>query len=191
MTSNFIRVSAGADVRHLLYSLSRQPEIWNEITARQSFEDSPHKDTECIFLRWASDPNPEAAFTDLVAVDYLALRKLPEFRSAVSQVYSEVQGTKLGRAILVKLKPGGVIIPHADEGAYADHYERFHLVLDSEVSTTFYCDGESVEMRPGEVWWFNHKLEHWVINPTTQSRTHLIVDAVAPKYRRERHAVSA
>lgn len=188
---NFKRLSHGVDVRPLVSALKREAHLFTQITARQSFEASPHKDTETIFLRWCPSQTLEAAFTELESVDYPALRPLKEFRSAIGNILGEAGGIKLGRAIVVKLNAHGKITEHADEGLYADCYERFHLVLESDFGTKFTCGGETVTMRPGEIWWFNHKLPHSVENNSDKPRTHFIVDMVAPLYRQERHAISA
>lgn len=191
MTKNFRRIGFGVDVRPLTQALNREEALWREVTLRQDLAGSPHKDTECIFLRWCADQSLEAAFTDLEAVDYPALLRIPEFRSAIGYVAGEVEGRRLGRAIVTKLKAHGSIDLHADEGDYADHYERFHLILKSDGECKFHCGLEEVSMMPGELWWFDHKKEHMVINHGDQERIHLIVDVVAPNYRQERHAISA
>ena len=49
--SNFIRVADGLDVEPLIKLLDAKPELWKEITARQTFMNSPHKDTESIYVR--------------------------------------------------------------------------------------------------------------------------------------------
>lgn len=191
MTENFRRVGFGVDVRPLVQALIREENLWSDVTLRQDFQGSPHKDTECIFLRWCSDHSLASAFTDLEADDYPALQRLPEFRSAIGYVVGEVEGRKLGRAIVTKLKPHGVIDLHSDEGVYADHFERFHFVLQSTADTAFHCGPDVAHMMPGELWWFDHKREHMVVNDSDCPRIHLIVDVVAPQYRRERHAISA
>ena len=35
----------------------------------------------------------------------------------------------MGRLLIVNLKPSGHVTKHNDQGTYADHYSRFHLVL--------------------------------------------------------------
>ena len=47
----FIRVAHGLNVEPLLKLLDDKPELWTEITARQSTTNSPHKDTKCIYVR--------------------------------------------------------------------------------------------------------------------------------------------
>lgn len=196
MQKNFARISSGVDVEPLLAAINAAPNLWNEITARQTTPGSPHKSTETIFLRWAESQTLDAVFNEIPAVDYPAMEKLPEARDLIMKLLSGVDGIELGRAIIVKLKPDGFITPHADEGAYADHFERFHICLSASRGNGFFvgtpeANAELVCMKPGEAWWFNHKMTHWVVNESSEDRIHLIIDCVAPTYRRERHAVSA
>ena len=190
---NFQRIASGLDVAPLLNAIWGQPELWKQIVARQLTPGSPHKDTETIFLRWAEKLTVEDVFTAIPAVDYPALDRLPEAKSLISQIMSKVGSNELGRVIITKLRPGGSIDTHADEGAYADHYERFHLALTADGGAWFtsYLDAdraETVRMWPGELYWFHHKREHTYVNCGDTDRIHLIVDCVAPLFRRERDA---
>lgn len=189
---NFQRLASGLNVKPLLEAISRQPDLWKQFVARQMTPGSPHKDTECIFLSWSEEQTVEACFTDLVPFPYPASEALPEANRLIETVLDLSMANKLGRVIIAKLNPGGFITPHADEGAYADYFERFHVCLESDPGNTFFCGqedhGEYVHMRPGELWWFNHKEKHFVSNNSAAPRIHLIVDCVAPEYRRDRHA---
>lgn len=194
MLQNFKRLTTKLPVDGLLDAIERQPELWGEITARQTTPGSPHKYTEAIFLRWCPTKTIEAVFTEIEAVDYPALSKLPEALPIIEFIKDLVGGKELGRVLVVSLQPGGVITPHPDEGDYADHYERFHLSLQSDIGNVF-CSGrpdrafEGCHMERGELWWFNHKETHWLFNASTRPRIHLIVDMVAPSYRKERGEV--
>lgn len=189
---NFQRLASGLNVQPLLEAIKRQPKLWKQFTARQTTPGSPHVDTETIFLRWSKDQSIEACFTDIDAVAYPAVDYLPEAKSLVDQVLELVGAGKLGRVIITKLKSGGAISPHTDEGDYADYFERFHVSLESEDGNHFFVGeddfGEFAHMKAGEAWWFNHKERHWVVNNSLHARIHLIIDAVAPMYRRERNA---
>lgn len=190
---NLIRVASDLPIRAMLAAVEARPDLWGAITERQEHPASPHRDTEAVFLRWCAGRDVVSVFTDLHTVDYPALHVL--HRAAwplLDTVYAAVGGLEMGRAMVVNLKPRGFITPHADEGAYADHFERFHVPLRTSSDCFFHVDGdrgtETVRMRPGELWWFDHKRTHWVGNCSDEPRWHLIVDIVAPKYRRERRA---
>lgn len=189
---NFQRLASGLNVKPLLEAISRQPDLWKQFLARQLTPGSPHADTETIFLSWSKEQTVDACFNDLVPWPYPAAEDLPEAKSLIAKLMDLCAAKEIGRVIIAKLSPGGMITPHTDEGAYADYFERFHMCLDSEPGNVFFCGdeefGEYVYMKPGEVWWFNHKERHWVANHSYVPRVHMIIDAVAPAFRRERHA---
>lgn len=189
--NHFRRVPFDFDPNPLLAQIANYPDLWKEITARQEYDGGAHAETETIFIRWSEDKSIHAVFNDLVAVDYPALSKLTEIKKLFQGLGQVIKGEVLGRIILVKLKPGGMVLPHVDEGVYADYYERFHLSLQSDRSNYFYVGvpdshGEFICMRPGQSYWFNHKKTHWVYNGSETDRLHLIIDMVAPDYRVER-----
>lgn len=188
-----IQLISTLPIEHLLKAIEEKPFLFDEITARQDTPGSYHQDTETIFLRWAKDRSAHAAFTEIEAIDYPALFDLSPATSLILEAlkYIGVGASALGRVIIVQFHPKGFIAPHIDEGAYADHYERFHLILASEPGNHFMVEtkegeGEFVHMKPGSLYWFNHKKKHSVVNFSEKPRLHMIIDAVAPKYRRER-----
>lgn len=184
----------GIDPIPLLEQIAANPALLTEFTARQDTPGSPHKETFCIFLRWCESQEVLAAFTDIPAIDYPAYKILTEARPIVDKVLEVVGATELGRVIIPLLKPGCIIPRHTDEGAYADHYERFHVCLQAQRGNTLSVVSQermfdTFDAEPGELFWFDHKRDHWCVNPTPNFRIHLIVDAVAPKYRQERMAI--
>lgn len=190
---NFQRLATSLSVEPLLNEIASKPNLWRDHTARQSVPGTAHRDTESIFLRWCSEMTAQAVFNEIHAKDWPALEKLPTAANLIDEIMWLVDSKELGRAMIVNLKPGGYITPHPDEGAYADHYERFHLALASLQGNAFFVGipehaAEMAVMKPGELWWFNHKETHWVVNQSEKPRLHLIVDAVSPKHRRERCA---
>jgi Aspartyl/Asparaginyl beta-hydroxylase len=188
--THFQKLASGLAVFPLLSAIDAQPKLFKEISGRQDYQGSAHQDTKSIFLRWCKDLGVSSAFTEIPAFDYPAMGKLPEAQELIQFAIRAAGGQKLGRVLIVSLRPGGVITPHADEGAYADHYERFHIVLKSE-SVIFKCADEWVEMEPGDLYWFNHKEQHEVASYSKEPRVHMIIDMVAPKFRRERTVRSA
>lgn len=197
MSERFKLIAEGLDVAPLLAKLATRPALWLEHTERQAYPGSAHRDTETIYLRWATDPSLAGAFYCLESQDHLdTISALaPEIFPLCQTVFGKIFGPdapsastngRTGRVILTKLKPGGVITEHVDEGPYADRYDRFHVVLQGH--SIFKVDDCAWVFEPGSLFWFNHKLPHSVFNHTInervmEDRIHLIVDAEAPAYR--------
>lgn len=54
---------------------------------------------------------------------------------------------------------------------------RFHCVVTSNAECVFTAGDEAVCMEPGELWWFDQKVMHGVVNGGSTDRVHLILDA--------------
>ena len=173
---NFELIAVGLDVVPLLLAIKRRPELFKINTLRQDFPGSPHKDTESIILRWQAEKTMEKALDEHENVSQPAYLLLPEARQIIMQLMARVGGERLGRAMIVRLPPGGHIPAHVDTGSHAEYYDRFHVVLQSKFGNKFRCGGEIVEMQPGQIWWFQNKVGHEVINNSDEDRLHLIVD---------------
>jgi hypothetical protein len=189
---NFRKIAENIDVSALIKKLDEHPELWHENTLRQNYPGSAHKDTECILVRWTKEVTLDAAFNDLKVVHMPGMEIFHHSMDEIAtQIIKPLGDLKTGRVIMAKLKPDGLISPHIDEGPYADAFERFHICLKSEPGNQFYVEtspgcGEFVYMKPGELWWFNHKAMHTVYNGSETDRIHLIIDAKAPKFRMDR-----
>ena len=84
----------------------------------------------------------------------------------------------MGRLLIVNLKPSGHVTKHNEQGTYADHYQRFHLVLKSNQWCSQTCGDQEQKFEVGEVWWFNHKELHTAHNVGMTDRVHIIFDCV-------------
>lgn len=187
----------GAPVKAFCEHLEREPDLWKENTWRQDYTVegerpiSPQQDTEALMFRWAPENKIESVRDSLDINIHPNLQNFPEIHKLLLGCLDRINAEDCGRVFIAKLKPGGKVIPHMDYGMYADHFERFHLVLTSEPGNEFFVQDskghtESAYMRPGEFFWFNHKEVHWAVNNSNTPRMHLIIDAVAPEFRRER-----
>jgi hypothetical protein len=175
-----VELLAGLDVRPLLDKLEAMPELWKEITLRQDYPGSAHGDTECIFVRGPEAFTAEKYFNDLGSYNYPAsLAVRDEIAPLLNAVAGAVDMQEMGRILIVKLKPGGHVKEHSDEGRYADHFSRFHIVLSTNLQCTNTTGGESVHWPVGSAWWFNHKALHTADNGGDTDRIHIIVDAVS------------
>jgi hypothetical protein len=182
---NFLRLSAGVDVLPLLLAIKRRPDLWKEDTYLRDYPQGPFAQIESIMLRFPVKSVHEteeelkkhlSTYDQHENVDYPTYKLLPEARPLVMNLMAYVGGERLGRVMINKIAPGGVIYPHADTPLHAEYYSRFHIVLQSQPGVVFRAGDEQVYMAAGEVWWFDNKQEHEVINNSADDRIHMIVD---------------
>ena len=130
--SNFVRIAEGLDVEPLLELLDNKPELWKEIDTRQKTTNSPHKDTECIYVRGPLKMSAYYVLWDTGSYDYPCMEYLkPALVPLMQPILEKLEVKEMGRLLIVNLKPSGHVTKHNDQGTYADHYSRFHLVLKS------------------------------------------------------------
>jgi hypothetical protein len=185
---NFQKLAAGIDVLPLLLSIKRRPELWKEDTYLRDYPQGPFKQIESIMLRFPEKrvfeqeeevekyKRGESQFDQHESVDYPAYKLLPEARPIVMNLMHYVGGERLGRVMINKISPGGVIYPHRDTPAHTEYYSRFHVVLQSQPGVLFRSGDENVYMGTGEAWWFNNAEEHEVINNSADERIHVVID---------------
>ena len=179
-TKYFKRIAHGLDVEPLLKLLDARPELWDEITTRQTFTKSPHKDTKTIYVRGALKMSPYYVLYDIGAYDYPCMEYLKSALVPLMRpILEELQVKELGRVLIVNLKSTGQVTKHIDQGTYADHYERFHIVLRSNQHCFLTSGNWVLNLQEGECWWFNNKVLHSAENNSTEDdRWHIIFDAV-------------
>ena len=156
-----------------------QYNLWNWLNLRRMFPTSGHYDVDDIILRFhpvqERHLTEDAVFNTNTTISYFTWYLLREVKKLVLR--HKPKGYTTGRVVISLLKPGGIISPHVDEGTYADNHERYHFVLHSNPNCTFICGEEAVQMHAGEIWTFNHKLQHQVINADRENpRVHIIAD---------------
>jgi hypothetical protein len=182
---NFLRLAEHVDVTPLLLAIRRRPRLWKEDTYLRDYPQGPFKQIESIMLRFpvksvheteAELQNHLSTYDQHENVDYPAYAQLTEARPLVMAMMTRVAGERLGRVMINKIAPGGVIFPHVDTKSHTDYYSRFHLVLQSQPGVVFRAGDESVYMATGEAWWFDNSQEHEVINNSADDRIHMIVD---------------
>lgn len=183
---NFERIGDGVDVGPLMHAITRAPGLWNENTFRTQYVGTPHLDVDDIWLRFSApqkvqDPGETiGVVNDTGAVWYPAARQLAsDVEPIVRALTFRVKGWSLERLLITRVRAGGRILRHADAaGNYVElgDISRYHVVLQGLPGSMFLCGDEQVNMRTGEIWWFNALLEHEVINNSADDRVHLLVD---------------
>lgn len=170
---------ANIDPVALMNQIIRQPDLWKSDTYLRDYPQGPFGDTETIFLRFppCSVSELERGERDQHECVWMdGWLKLPAAREIVFGLMAKVQGERLGRVMINKLRPGGHIYRHADTPVHADYWDRYHVVLQSGPGAGFFCGGEIIHMPQGQIWWFQNALEHEVENNSADDRIHMIID---------------
>jgi len=174
---NFLKIADGLDITPLLLKIKQNPSLWDQNTLRTHHSGTAHCEASDIWLRFNEIPkNPETVIDDKICINYPAFHILTECHPIILSLMNRVRGEIIGRCLITRLMPGKRIHPHADMGAPAEYYERYHIPLKSMPGVVFRAGDEQVEMRPGEVWWFDNQKEHEVINNSQDERIVMIVD---------------
>jgi hypothetical protein len=163
----------------LRMQIARQRDLWKADTYLRDYPQGPFEDVETIFLRFppssvtelersAKDPH-ECIWMD-------GALHLPAARPLIFSLMGTVEGERLGRVMLNKIRPGGRIFAHADTPIHAEYWDRFHYVVQSAPGVVFRVGDEQVHMQTGEVFWFQNLIEHEVLNNSAEDRIHLVID---------------
>ncbi len=180
---NFHLVSRGHDVTLLHNALMRKKYLWNAEEFRTSYTESPSTDVDDIVLRHVSRETikigPLEAQNDSNVIWWPAAKELPEAKSLVMPLMSYLGAYELMRLFVSRLAPGKTILPHEDNiGEYVNIKDiaRYHIVIQGMPGSMFKSGDEEVCMQTGEVWWFDPKQMHSVVNNSADDRVHLVVD---------------
>lgn len=171
--NHFAKVGA-IDVSSAAFALKRHAVHFSDETSRQTYGGTAHPDSETIYLRMTPVHTMDGVFNSL-EVKNCHLSSLSEFSDLLNDVQEFVTG-RMARAMLVKLKAGGVIHPHIDQGTYADATDRYHLPLVTNELAWLKSGYQKRHLPVGELWWFDKHTTHEGANEGTTDRVHLIVD---------------
>lgn len=174
--NNFQCLAANVDVIPLYNALMRDPGLWNQHTLRTTHPGTAHAEVDDIWLRFNEVEDVQAVIDDKECVNFPAFWTLPQARPLIFNLMARVEGERLGRVLITRLRPGGKITPHVDGGAPAEYYDRFHYVLNAAPGCLFRAGDETIHMPTGTLWWFDNTQEHEVINNSCDDRVHLIID---------------
>lgn len=119
----------------------------------------------------------EALSAIVECIDTPARILYPNVNCLVDWIFNNVEGTKLGRIMLVKLLPGGVINAHIDPGQYFQEHYRFHVPFITDSNVLFYGeDNIPAHMPKGFLSQLANRRTHSAENKSNIDRIHLIVD---------------
>jgi hypothetical protein len=149
-------------------------EDWNRFTLRQEIFDVA-SDTKTIVMKFngpTQTSNHPSKTTTFEGWD--------EWKAVVEPLISKVQElypeSVISKCFLPKLKAGGSIGKHTDNGPTLQMVHRIHIPIFTNKDVIFTVDGESINMKEGCAYEINNLKEHGVVNNGDTDRVHLLFD---------------
>ena len=174
---HFLQIAGGLDITPTLLALSINADLWNENNLRTKHPGTAHSQVDDIWLLFNRIPqNPAEVVDDVQVIPYRGWDALHPLRPLVLDLMRRVDGIQLGRVLVTRLKPGARILPHVDQGAPAEVFDRYQIALQSLPGANFRIGEESVTFKTGDVWWIDNRTEHEVVNNSRDDRIVCIVD---------------
>ena len=173
-------IDCSFDVSGLEKQLYDYPEVWNEIPLRtRVYKNSPHREIDDVWVRYNPLKNFSGNWADFngdhPAEWYPVCEKLWWARE-LAQNLSDLQNERaIGAVLITRVPPGRQVYPHVDGGWQAENHDKYVIQIASARGQSFNFEGESLDARKGECYWFDNSAPHWVLNPTTEERISLIV----------------
>lgn len=165
-------ISEGSDVSRIYWALQNNPQLWNKNTARTEDPLSPHHELDDIWVRYGDanqDPRKPHDAKWHEPADILGVKNV------CLDVMRAMGGSILGGVLITRIPPGAQCKPHADKGWHADVHDKFALQISSAPGQRFHFEGESLETKPGDLFWFDNQYTHWVTNDTPYERVTMII----------------
>lgn len=176
----FQLLAKGVDVSKLKAELDAHPDLWDAVRYRKDGYRTPHSRMSDIWVRY-NDIRPYeergdfTGFNDRhVPIWYPAYYLLPELRRIIHVLAAQFQAEMIGGVLITRIPPGEKIDPHTDEGWHVDYYDKLYLSIEAG-GAEFSTATEKTVPEVGDLWLFDNKVEHWVINDSPVDRVTLIV----------------
>lgn len=107
------------------------------------------------------------AFSDSPLLD-----RCPNIQAVLKSINCPLRAVRF-----LKLAAGSIIHEHRDfDLGFAEGVIRLHIPVTTNPDIDFFVDAHRVEMKPGECWYLDLSLPHWVENRGSTDRVHLVVD---------------
>jgi hypothetical protein len=173
------RIGHDIDVSQALAEVLAADDMWGAIQLRTMAADSPHRETQDVWLRYrAADEltDAEAFSTPHWSSWYPCMARLPSLKPIIFDVMRRVEGTHLGGCLLTRIPAGKRVYEHTDGGWHAETMNaKLYVILQANAACINYCGDDQAVMESGSVWRFDNSLPHSVINGGGSDRIACIV----------------
>ena len=168
--SNFRFIERNVDVSKIIKQVNDNPLDWQAVSAYKNIAgDLKPYGFLPLVMAVVRDANDSPKDTELQQNTPL-YKKYNEIRKWLRN--RNVFNTS--RAAFFRLKPGGTVGKHIDEGKYYLTRDRYHLSLQG--TYLYGVDGEYHQIEPGTFFWFDNKKHHSALNNGTVDRITFVFD---------------
>lgn len=157
-----------------LQDILKDESLWDHHTARTENPLSPHYGCHDIWARFA--PPSEYGLPEFECVWYPLVESGPLhcLKSLAQGVLKIAGGGTLMGVLITKIPSGESVKPHTDAGWHAEVTEKYGLSVQANEKQAFcFHDGKLVT-KPGDLFWFYNRQEHWVTNDSDEDRISII-----------------
>jgi hypothetical protein len=166
------------DVSPVMQEIEAHPELWNQYKGRLNHPQSPHRDTDDIWIRFAKEnleKPEERVMGPHESVWYPASETLSRTKRLAQEMFDFVDGETMGGVLIIRVPSGKAIYPHVDLGWHAAHYRKIAVQLSADVGQSFTFEDGGLNARAGESYWLDNSHPHWVTNPTPKDWINMTV----------------
>lgn len=177
-----------ASVCELNEQILDHPHLWDRFDLRTRAEDSPHREVSDIWIKYRRqsefDETQPEKFADMhQQIWYEAYYFLPAIKPIIRQLRAELGEFDLGGVLITKIPPGKQVYPHSDAGQWHPEYfdTKVLVLLSSAPGQRFCYENEMHEGNAGDVFEFDNRPVHWVVNDSDVDRVSLIFAIRKPR----------
>ena len=177
----FTQIAADVNVAPLAAQLAQHPQLWDQIDYRRTGKDTPHAQMQDVWCRYADihqhlrEGTLEQMREPFLPIFYPAWHILTALHPLVFTLMALIRAEMLGGIFITRIRPGGKIAPHVDDGWHPKNFTQFYLSVQSAPGAVFACEDEAIEPKTGDVWAFKNTQRHWVNNDSDQDRITAII----------------
>lgn len=174
---HFRKILDTIEVQPLLHQVAEHPELWgadNAWTANKP-AGTAIEDVSTIVLRYNKTP---AGMPSGMGWNRPAFGVLSAAQKIIFDLMRVIPSEHLGKVLITKLPPGGVIDWHIDQWppGIPLYWHRFQIPLHVREQVIFQVEEEELFMQPGTAWWFNNQRNHRVVNNSDEDRISMLCD---------------
>ena len=168
--SNFRFISYDENYQIILQQVLNNPNDWSVVSTYKNIAgDLKPYGFLPLIMAVVRNPNDSPKDTELQQTTTLYHKYTEIHKWLISKNIKDIS-----RAAFFRLRVGGVVNKHIDDGRYYLSRDRYHLALQGEY--LYEVDGEEHIIKPGTFFWFDNKKPHSAKNISDIDRITFVFD---------------